>query len=336
MNGKILNCHTQGVMSRTTNTPNQVYCGGISGGSHRPDVGESKSLHYRCSAKFSVSGIDTGKDVFCGGIIGMVWHAQAITILDCHSEYTTDAPRVVIPYYMGAIAGLLSEVSEARIENCTAKFNPTPNIGSTGGGLYAGIFPIYSQKVVCQTANTFNIKVKNVYFQSENDSYTFYPVTAWSTIVSHLDSTISVDVNNIQYVKSHAYDPLVVGIETKYINGSCTAISDMDTMWNNAKATSSPLTNSIWDKNKINSTYSIENSPVINSLVKTQFNVEFVNYKTSGDVSLGINDIKYDGGTSLALPTASGADSNHKFVGWTTDKSGESGSFTAMPSNMYG
>ena len=51
---------------------------------------------------------------------------------------------------------------------------------------------------------------------------------------------------------------------------------------------------------------------------------------------MGIDEIKYDGGTAFDLPTPTAPDSNHRFVGWTTDKSGESAPFTQMPANMYG
>ncbi|MDE7348678.1 MAG: InlB B-repeat-containing protein, partial [Clostridia bacterium] len=84
------------------------------------------------------------------------------------------------------------------------------------------------------------------------------------------------------------------------------------------------------------SSYTFDDSPIVNKLQQDQFDIEFLNYKGTLDEPTDVTAIKYDYGATgikLSVPTA---DSNHKFVGWTTDKSGESTPFTTLPDNAYG
>ena len=98
----------------------------------------------------------------------------------------------------------------------------------------------------------------------------------------------------------------------------------------------------IWtNKSGIGNAFTVENSPLRN----TSFDSDDILAKfrhlrntSSGysETEVGVSDLNCDYADGTVLPTPTALDSNHRFVGWTTDKSGESAPFTQMPANMYG
>ncbi|MDE6474609.1 MAG: hypothetical protein K2L70_05875, partial [Clostridia bacterium] len=338
---QILNCHTKGSILGLTQTGYSYQIGGIVGFSSGGDNIASSASNvnhtvYRCSAEYSASGIrTTSTDApVVGGIIGSVWHKSNPSILDCYSivkagnnNLTNDSAL-----YAGVV-GIVCESGALSIENCATDIY-IDNLELIKYPMLGGLGGIWMNNTAYQTSS---ITVKNVYLVSQGRNtggadVTFYPFTNYY-YQDNVVNNINFDFLNVNYAGNgsiYGYNYSVSGVKgtVKAISAS-TMLSSVSDLWAAAKDGSNALSASIWDKDKINTNYSIEDSPVINNLQKEQFDVEFYNYKNSADEGIGIASIKYDYGSmgiTLSAPTA--PDANHKFVGWTTDKSGEQDPFT--------
>ncbi len=346
---KILNCHAIGSVVGVTQTAYSYRIGGIVGFSSGGDNIASTASNvshtiYRCSAEYSARGIrTTSLDApVVGGIIGSVWHKSVPSILDCYSVVNASNNDLTneSALYTGVV-GIICESGALRIENCATN-NYIDNIELIKYPMLGGLAGIWLNNTAYQTSS---ITVKNVYLVSQGRNtggadVTFYPLINYN----HQDNVVNkikFDFHNVNYAGNgsiYGYNYSVSGVKgtTNAISLS-TRLSSVSDLWNAAKDTNNDLSNYIWDKNKINTNYTIDNSPVINKIVKDQFDVEFFNYKNSNDEGLTVSTIKYDyGDTSITLSAPTEPDANHKFIGWTTDKSGEQAPFATLPDNAYG
>ncbi|MDE7209070.1 MAG: InlB B-repeat-containing protein, partial [Clostridia bacterium] len=349
-NYKILNCHASGSVVGLTQTAYSYQIGGIVGFSSGGDGIASTASNvnhtiYRCSAKYNASGIrTTSSDApVVGGIIGSVWHKSVPSILDCYSVVNASNNNLSngSALYTGLV-GIICESGALRIENCATN-NYIDNIDLIKYPMLGGLGGIWLNNTAYQTSS---ISVKNVYLVSQGRNtggadVTFSPLTNYNHQESVVNK-INFDFQNVNYAGSGAmygYNTSSTGVKgtTNAISVS-TRLSSISDLWTAAKDINNDLSNYIWDKNKINIDYTIDNSPVINKIVKEQFDVEFFNYKNSKDEGLAVSTIKYDyGDTSITLSAPTEPDANHKFVGWTTDKSGEQTPLTtSLPDNAYG
>ena len=351
--GSILNCHANGVMSRTTQTAQQIITGGILGGSYgknssNASAAQDNALIYRCSAVYSANNYDATADSLVGSILGQVWHNGEATILDCYSDITVNGLKAASaskPSYVGMI-GICSESGKVRIESSTVKMQVT-GMQNSRNGLFGGLFSIW----VASGNEVFGPKsftVKDVYIQAEGErsgtNMTLYPVVTWDECYPRLTKISALSLSNIKYAGRYSmWTKVNSAHNVNFINNdsNVSKMASVDALWAEAKdETASPLKSNIWDKSKINVAYSVADSPVINKLKGGEFKVEFLNHKVSGDEVQAVNgsaDFKYNFSQSgLTLPTPIAPDSYHEFVGWTTDKSGKSASFKTLPDNIYG
>ncbi|MDE7216091.1 MAG: hypothetical protein K2O08_04725, partial [Clostridia bacterium] len=343
---KFLNCHTKGEVIRHSNGLD-LKVGGIIGHADNSTV-SSELLFYRCSAQ--LNGVcdepNLPYEATYGPFTGQILNKMRTTILDCYGEVNVNIVSInKIGYYVGILPYVNTLSEPIRIENCVGSIRVDGN-ANVASGLIKG-----ANSVIGMTNNTSAVKapsvnIKNVYVKGEAEQngtvYTLYPHTTSSTVNTYFGNP-TFTATNVNYAGSGSnMFPLNSGsISTTKLNNASTKVASVDQLWANSKAETAFL-NDIWtNKSAIGGTYTVETSPVRNVSFDTDdISAKFRHLtKTASGYSedgVGVSDITCNYADGTALPTASGADSNHKFVGWTTDKSGESGSFTAMPSNMYG
>ena len=338
----ILNCHSFGQFScdNSVSVPIQRNISGIIGTvgpRNESAVSNDNNVIYRCSTEYSASNIIASINSICGGILGNAY-MNSITILNSYSKMNL-AGSNSSNGYIGSAIGLIADAGYIRVENCFSDLDCTglEKFSSDLASSFASAWvsdPKYSIP---------RIDIKNYYAIGDGErgstNMMLYPFTIQSSAESRFYK--SANIENFKYGSRYntLWTPKHSGYMASAINNitGMNKVSDFDLLLNEAKGSGSPLRESLWDRSKINGAYSIEDSPVINKLDKEQFSAEYYNYKVSGDESIGVSATKYDYGQSgIVLNSAPETDGNHKFVGWTTDKSGASAAFGTLPDNVYG
>ncbi|MDE7071194.1 MAG: hypothetical protein K2O86_04405, partial [Clostridia bacterium] len=313
-NDNILNCHLQGqINGGTTTYGNYGWCGGIVGLVHNGlSSGTPTATIYRCSANtIMVISTNARQNFHCGGIIGDPNVGVNVNVYDCVSYINfTNTTRLG---YLGGVAGYLRESGRLVLENAILVLRSANTLTNL-------LCAIYSQ-------NTAKL-VKNVYSDA---------VIGTSTSVNSASSnpTTSSNIHIGPYVNATPISPA----PTKHTTTAdllSTAQSDVGIN----------LPSQIWDKTKISEIVTPDNSPVRNYLLAF---INFRNLKSGGDdeEKVGLEDGEpYIVGDKLPDETSSvsafttylntKANTNHVFIGWTDDPTGESEPFTELPSGVFG
>ena len=343
--GHILNCHVEGKFSCDNSASSVIQrCVGGIVSMINPKLGADfdNVLIYRCSASFSATNIHSSAagNSIIGGIIGCRYR-NAITILNCYSNHNVEC-GFAGQGYLGSLTGTFSDEGDVRIENCVSEVLQT-NLQECSNQELAGAF---TAAWVESTAHTIaNINIKNCYVigngERSGSTFALFPIVVVISADDRLYSTAKVD--NLKYSSIYSTDwtPRINNVKPSRFNSEPGVIKvpSATALLADAGASSSPLSNYIWDKSKLidSYVYSIDTSPVINKLVKEQFDIEFFNYKNNTDEDINVSAIKYDyGDVGVTLPEPTAPDANHKFIGWTTDNSGEQAPFTTLSDNAYG
>ncbi|MCX4361899.1 MAG: InlB B-repeat-containing protein, partial [Clostridia bacterium] len=336
---RILNCHAKGVLSRPTRLGIQVNIGGIAGSAYTND----DVTVYRCSTSYSGTFmVSSLNGALIGTVVGGAGGSGKIDVFDCYGRGIVDYNNDRADAYIGGMLGAFADkTGPVRIEN-GASFIFQQNVQNNTASHVASLLGFWAG-----TAAPPSLTIKNVYTSGKGSrsgsEFDVYPAVYLTSQISRINS-INLNVSNanwyagsnLKYDSPSGYGELLTTRAAANTTRYSTSENDL---WQAAKDTST-LPSAIWtNKSAIGATnYTIEDSPVRNdSFEKEQFDVEFYNYKDNTDESIGVSSIKYDygaTGTALAEPTA--PDDNHKFVGWTTDKSGEGEVFGILPDNAYG
>ncbi|MCX4363321.1 MAG: InlB B-repeat-containing protein, partial [Clostridia bacterium] len=334
----IFNCHTEGRIERENNLTSAI--NNVSGIAAAVSVG---ALIYRCSSDLSIK-VNQKSNIgpFFGGIVGNAAGDYELKLLNCYANLKLLVFSSLADCQIGCMIGAAgNKKGNIRFENCVGYMlhSDTHNIPYVHSGALMGFW--------ASDYAPSKIILKNMYLSGmtthSGSSYGVYPMTYYSgqgTVVEK----ITLDMNNFNwYANSSARVCYPSGqgkdlITTKVASSAYKRYTaNENELWQAAKDSSS-LPTSIWtNKSSIGGAYTVETSPLINKLIKEQFDAEFFNYKNNSDESIGVSAIKYDygdAGITLAEPTA--PDANHKFVGWTIDNSGEGEVFKILPDNVYG
>ncbi|MDE7191666.1 MAG: hypothetical protein K2O35_04300, partial [Clostridia bacterium] len=294
--GYILNCHVQGQASCDASAPSVIQrCIGGIVAMVDPKTGADYNdiIIYRCSASFSATNLfsnSTGNSIL-GAIVGCRYR-NAITILDCYSKHTV-ACGFAGQGYLGSLVGDFADDGDVRIENCVADVLQT-NLQACSSLELAGA--LASSWVLSTDYTIASINVKNCYLIGDGErsgsNFALVPIVAEIGADARLYHTANVD--NLKYTSRYSteWTPRLNNVKSSRFNlePGVSKVSSVSTLLADAGASSSPLSNAIWDKSKLTDSYSytIDTSPVINKFVKEQFDVEFYNYKNNSDESIGV------------------------------------------------
>ncbi|MDE6362199.1 MAG: InlB B-repeat-containing protein, partial [Clostridia bacterium] len=340
-----MNCHANGIMRIGTSVGNlNPKIGGIVGNMGGGSGGTFTM--YRCSSdmKATISCNNASYEFGIGAMIGQASGIFDIEILDCYGNATANFPSASNKgIYAGIIGTWYIHTGNLRVENYAGSItinNLTNIIGDKQIGTLSGMVETTASGTY-YAANT--VKYSNIYVNGDvysgSTPYTMYPIVVNSNNNTNYGRyTLSVTNNNYAGTNiGSMFTSMPAGYTANNrINSLSTKAASTSSLWNDAQTFFSA--NKVWNNyNQIGAaTYSVDNSPVINKLQQDQFDIEFLNYKGTLDEPTDATAMKYNYGATgikLSVPTA---DSNHEFVGWTTDKSGESTPFTTMPDNAYG
>ncbi|MDE6869216.1 MAG: InlB B-repeat-containing protein, partial [Clostridia bacterium] len=343
-NINILNCHLEGTVLQANSVSSVVEYGAIIGVLYAgTDI-----LVYRSSANSNATLKTTTREGAVGGsIVGDSYDDASVTILDCYGKLYLDFSSSYNDVYTGILGRSCNNKGEIRVEG-SVNYIYQDNMETIAHDHPSSLFSFWVSSV-----RPSNITVKDTYTSGRarrsGVEYSIYPAINFNEHNSIM-SAIPLTVDNFNWYAgsdiwtrksgdSYSYGYYLNGVSNSKRNTTSevslwqSAQTDTDASGNEVLK-SSILTN----KNQIgDETYYLDYSPVINKILKEQFDVEFFNYKNNKDEGLAVSTIKYDyGDTSITLSAPTEPDANHKFVGWTTDKSGEGEIFTTLPDNAYG
>ena len=326
----ILNCHASGEITSTTTYSGTNYLG--IGGIVGVHSGGSTAIVtvYRCSAE--MKSVVLKCKTYCaiiGGIIGDLAAQSYATIYDCvvnvksnNSGGNSVFPSLTIGWMQSVpasnliIENVVGTVTESAtkpvyggglVSLCNGSTAPTlrnlfGEIRSGGKIVYAAIG---NSKPAATLATISNLHI----VKSPTDSYVTSFVSGQGNAASNLTAKITV-----------------------HDSGSDMVQSAKDSVGSNS---SKPFNSNIWDVSKIGGTYDPDNSPVRNYLITT---VSYFNCTASGDNQYSVNgsmepqivepnqvlfEPEFDTETRI-------------FLGWTTDKTGASEPFKALPNVIHG
>ncbi|MDE6474673.1 MAG: InlB B-repeat-containing protein, partial [Clostridia bacterium] len=332
----ILNCHAEGTFSRTTRLNIQINSGGILGSAY----GTNDVLVYRCSANYmGTFWANTPNGALSGAIVGGTGGVAKITILDCYGKGVIDHNSSTADVYVGGVLGAAADKSGAvRIENGVS-YIYQQNVQNTTASHVASVLGFWAG-----AAAPSSLIIKNVYASgrgSKNGTVFYINPTMYVKDHASRINAMPLTVDNVNWyaAATPSCDSWYGELLTAKAPSQTHRYSGSETDFWAAAQNESKLPSAIWlNKSSIDLTnYTIESSPVINKFVKEQFDIEFYNYKNNSDESIGVTSIKYDyGATGITLSAPTAPDANHKFVGWTTDLSGNGDVFTTLPDNAYG
>ncbi|MDE7209781.1 MAG: InlB B-repeat-containing protein, partial [Clostridia bacterium] len=332
----ILNCHATGTFSRTTRLNIQVNSGAILGSVY----GDNDTLVYRCSGSYTGTFFaNTTNGGLNGSIVGGTGGPANLTLLDCYGKGIMSLNNPSADAYVGGVLGAVADKSGAvRIENGVS-YIYQQNVQNTTASHVASVLGFWAG-----ASAPSNLTIKNVYASgrgSKNGTEFYINPTMYVNDHSTRVNSMPLTVENVNWyaAATPSQDSWYGELLTARAPSQTHRYSGSEADFWSAAQNSSALPSAIWvNKSSIDLTnYTIDSSPVINKLVKEQFDVEFLNYKNNSDESTNVKSITYDygvAGTKLSAPTA--PDANHKFVGWTIDKSGAGDVFTTLPDNIYG
>ncbi len=344
----LLNCHAIGEIKREVSIGNDLKIGGLIGYCDIPINQTPDDVYvYRSSSDLSIKCYENNMpyDTAFGSILGQVLYNVKATILDCYGNVTADASLGKNGYYTGIIAFVNNIVQPIRIENFvgSTRVNGNQNISAS---LTRGAYSIIGMSNANSSTKVPSVTLKNIYAKGEVEEsgnvYTMYPQCTGSTSNTYFGNPTFI-ANNINYAGSGSSMWKLTSdhqVNTK-VNNASTKVASVDQLWINAKADSAFISDIWTNKSGIGNAFTVENSPLRN----TSFDSDDILAKfrhlrntSSGysETEVGVSDLNCDYADGTVLPTPTALDSNHRFVGWTTDKSGESDPFTSMPANMYG
>ena len=352
---KILNCQANGAISRSTAIGTEVCVGGIIG----ETAGENDILLYRCSVSYTHNSniINTSTGSKTGGVIGDNTIKKKLEILDCYARVTATLSSRNGNSYLGFIGASTSQPtgSSIRIEKCVG-YSLQNNINQLiNNPMVAAILCFWNSKLS-------NLTIKDSYMRGRATAggaqFSLYPTNYYNTSSATTDANnIALTISNLNWSADNTLrfgssdvhkDVLTSRASSSLTRNTSTNENDF---WSDAQAyfsaSNDPDTkpnnpNNLWtDTSTIgDSAYSVDSAPVRNASYKlNDYQIKFRDLKYDGsnysDDILGIADATYNYENSFTLPTAS-IDSNHIFLGWTADKSGESIPDTTLPLTMYG
>ena len=322
----ILNCHASGEITST-----KSYSGNYSGiggmvGVHLGGSASPVTL-YRCSVELkNVVLKHSSYSAIIGGLIGDLANKSFATIYDCavnvKSDCSTGAsvfPSLTLGWSQQTVASCIT------FENVVGTVTEASTKPVYGGGLTS----------LCNGMTTPTLR--NLYGEVRSGGKVVYAAVGSSV------TPVNTSVSNLHIVKGPT-DSYV----TSFVSGSGNKSGNLATkitvhesgsnMVQMAKDSvgsdsSKPLNSNIWNKDKIGGTYDPDNSPVRNYLKITVSYYDYINGEDR-PYSWTENEPKeVKSGESLETPASK---PNRTFLGWTTDKTGGSEPFKAVPSTMFG
>ena len=322
----ILNCHVSGIITSTTSYSSYVSLGGIIG--MRADNSKKVLTIYRCSAEISDAVMNSSDSGIMGGMIGDVIEVTIVRIYDCVANLNNN--NTVQASAFGGVVFGYTWSSDITTENVVGTIHIAKNSSVYAGGILA---------LGKSTKYTPTVKIKNIFGEGTCGGKQLYAVSGTTGSVP-----ASSTVLNVHTVKnpSLAYAPFLSGSSNLLSNATHAAqVTNHETnedVVNAAKDSvgsdsSKPLNSNIWNKDKIGGTYDPDNSPVRNYLKITVSYYDYINGEDR-PYSWTENEPKeVKSGESLETPASK---PNRTFLGWTTDKTGASEPFKAVPSTMFG
>ncbi|MDE7191442.1 MAG: InlB B-repeat-containing protein, partial [Clostridia bacterium] len=333
----VLNCHTQGEVTKSAGITSWMCVGGVVGGIYTYSVTNKSIKLYRCSSQLKVEVNPTSASAAAGpqigGIIGDGYNKDTIVsiyIYDCVANVKGNT--TCTNHYMGSIMGHNS-IGSIHIENVIGNIDITSVAQMNAGGLIA------------INRNASNTKIKNCYQEGkvgQNDSskLSMYAVCGGYKI------TNASNINVVKSTSSYAsFGSTTFGDSLSNLSTEPHEYSTTNLLISKAKSdVGTYLPSQIWDESKIGG-YTPDNSPVRNYLMA------FINFRNllssnSDGETVGIDDgVGYVVGD--ALPTddtntdfsnwvSANKSSQHIFKGWTDDATGSSEPFTELPSGYFG
>ncbi|MDE7348793.1 MAG: hypothetical protein K2N53_03945, partial [Clostridia bacterium] len=337
--GRILNCHASGSISTSTTVGGWIASGGILGVSDSTTA----TAIYRCSTSASITIMNSSNEGNGIGVIaGATHNGGQLVMLDCYGTMENQYSSNVDIY--GGIAGMSYNAGDMRIENCVCDIN-YKHMESNGNGVNYHPSSLVSYWMAEQHPS--NITVKNTYAsglaESKGVEYAINPDYHYTTQTA-IANSIAIDIDNFNWYSLAGASKFVNPQQWVQSGISLSANSTMhdgnkNDFWDLAR-NDNALPSSIWtNRNVIGaSSYFPSNSPIKNNSIVTQYTIKYVNLKNNNgvltEIALG-TDSSYSFKDTTQLYTPNEA-SNHKFVGWTTDKSGDREIFKNIPSNLYG
>ncbi|MDE7070836.1 MAG: hypothetical protein K2O86_02540, partial [Clostridia bacterium] len=333
----VLNCHTSGEITKTASITDWMNVGGIVGGIYTFSATGKSICLYRCSSEFyvSINGTSSNNGPQAGGILGDAYnHDVNVTtyIYDCVSnvKVTTTSPH----RYMGCIMGH-NNFGSHYIENAIGTLDITSSPAQIAAGCLVAIN---------RSSSVFSIK--NCYVEgkvgaSDTSKLSINAVCGSGKITS------ASNINVVKSTSSYAPNSTSAGDSLSNISGEPHEFASSNLLISQAKNdVGTYLPSQIWDESKIGGAYDPDNTPVRNYLLAF---INFRNLNNNGDdeESVGLPDgAPYVVGDKLPDETSDVSafttylnnknNSNHEFLGWTDDPTGESEPFMELPSGYFG
>ncbi len=322
----ILNCHASGEITST-----KTYGGNYSGigGMVGVHLGGSASpvTIYRCSVELkNVVLKHSSYSAIIGGLIGDLANNSFATIYDCavNVKSNNSGGENVFP-------SLTLGWSQMNTASCITFENVVGTVTE------ASTKPVYGGGLTSLCNGMSTPTLRNLYGEVRSGGKVLYAAVGASV------TPVNTSVSNLHIVKGPT-DSYV----TSFVSGSgnksgnlATKItvhesgSDMVQMAKDSVGTeaSKPFNSNIWNKDKIGGTYDPDNSPVRNYLKITVSYYDYINGEDRPYTWTENEPKEVKVGESLETPASK---PNRTFLGWTTDKTGASEPFKAVPSTMFG
>ena len=363
----ILNCHATGTISDAYVTNDTHYEGGAAAIVGRLASYTKNIYLYRCSASMflSLATVDQAGNV--AGLCADVDYGasgKGVSVYDCFVsgkyQLVNGSSKLCDPWFGGAIhigryaGGAITH----RLENIVAYTEMTDQTSSrrSEGSLFNGWNNGLTGAVTLNVRNTYSsgklISSGSQY--ASNGTYDMKPAVWYTGSPGTNNFKHDAVSNSNWYGTKFCYMPTTNTSYDSYAAQGLTAAvnqkqwSTQADMYANVKLDAT-FPAKIWVNKGIidnaymtgmygtsSNPYTIENSPVRNPLKIT---VSYYNYKLDGDEAFAITESEakvVKAGESLYEPTAQETGANRKFLGWTTDKSGQSEPFKAVPTTMLG
>ncbi len=321
----ILNCHASGEITST-----KTYGGNYSGigGMVGVHLGGSASpvTIYRCSVELkNVVLKHSSYSAIIGGLIGDLGNNSFATIYDCAVNVKSNSVGDSVFPSLTLGWSQLTTATTITFENVVGTVTEASTKPVYGGGLTS----------LCNGMTTPTLR--NLYGEVRSGGKVLYAAVGASV------TPVNTSVSNLHIVKGPT-DSYV----TSFVSGSGNKSGNLATkitvhesgsnMVQMAKDSvgsdsSKPLNSNIWNKDKIGGTYDPDNSPVRNYLKITVSYYDYINGEDRPYTWTENEPKEVKSGESLETPASK---PNRTFLGWTTDKTGASEPFKAVPSTMFG
>ena len=366
----ILNCHSNGSLIRTSELSQDVWGGGIIGGTMRDSTNtgtyEINATIYRCSSnldfRVSDNSIPTTFNVGSGGIAGFNNFGCNLYVYDCYAlmRQTFVVSKAIAGFYSGAMVALSvigkdqSMGGMTNFSNCVGKVVNDLTQAKNGLWFHGGITTFYENAGanVATTSSIENIFISGTSYGANAGTYKLWP---WLARRSSGDNTTngrgilkstgeifytgedsSAGVWNIT-TSGRYRGTMASGSNNGTLVGTATGNGDAQ-LWTKAKE-STVLKSKIWSqKDNIGGAYSIQNSPVINKFESSPFTFNLKDAKSDGTDTILKTDT-YNYGSTPGL-TSQTSQTGKTFLGYTFDRTSTANPFKTLPivsgSSYYG